>query len=148
MAALAGEHLVGRLRAPLAGPVRCGVVPAQNSSSGSMTRQLASTSSACGKSVQSPSSTSSTSRSYASGLDSVNASPYWKSIAMSRTSIEVPGTLEPNLSITPSSGCTRMTSWLLPSISMSVWVNGRCGAFLNSTAISVTRRGSRLPVRR
>ena len=32
-------------------------------------------------------STSSTSRSYASGLDSVNASPYWKSIVMSRTSI-------------------------------------------------------------
>ncbi len=93
--------------------------------------QPASTSSACGNSVRSPISTSSTSRSYASGLDSVNASPYWKSIVMSRTSMVVPGTFEPNLSVTPSSGCTRMTSWLCPSSSTSAGSNGRCGALLN-----------------
>ena len=81
-------------------------------------------------------------------MDSVNASPYRKSIATSRTSIIEPGTFEPNFSVTPSSGWTRITSWLWPSSSVSVWLNGRCGAFLNSTAISVTRRGSRLPVRR
>jgi len=124
-----------------------GAVPAQACSSGSITRQLCSTSAASGKSVRSPMSTSSTSRSYASGLDSVKASPYWKSIAMSRTSMVVPGTLEPNLITTPSSGWTRMTSWLLPSISMSAARNGRCGAFLNMMATSVTRRGSRLPAR-
>src|SRR4051794_5835477 len=41
-----------------------------------------------------------------------------------------------------------MTSWLLPSSSVSVSANGRCGARLNTRAISVTRRGSRLPGRR
>ena len=122
-AAVAGQHLVGRARAPLAGPVRlrraCRPRPPP---AGRPPASSASTSAASGNSVRSPISTSSTSRSYASGLDSVNASPYWKSIAMSRTSIVVPGTLEPNLSITPSSGCTRMTSWLLPSISTSCGV--------------------------
>ncbi len=80
-------------------------------------------------------------------MDSVKASPYWKSIVMSRTSIVVPGTFDPNLRVTPSSGCTRMTSWLWPSSSTSEAWNGRCGAFLNSTAISVTRRAIRLPAR-
>jgi len=32
-------------------------------------------------------------------------------------------------------------------LAMSAGWNGRCGAFLNSTAISVTRRGSRFPAR-
>jgi hypothetical protein len=78
----------------------------------------------------------------------VNDSPYRKSIETSRTSMEEPGTFEPNRSVIPSSGCTRITSWLCPSSSVSVIANGRCGARLNTTAISVTRRGSRLPVRR
>ena len=88
------------------------------------------------------------SRSYASGLDSVNDSPYAKSIVTSRTSMWVPGTLEPNRSVTPSSGWTRMTSAFCPSSSVAVGSNGRCGARLKTTAISVTRRPSRLPVRR
>jgi hypothetical protein len=66
----------------------------------------------------------------------------------SRTSMTLPGTFDPNLRVTPSSGCTRTTSWLLPSSSVSVSANGRCGARLKTSAISVTRRGSRLPVRR
>ena len=78
----------------------------------------------------------------------MNASPYWKSIDTSRTSMVVPGTLLPKRSVTPSSGCTRTTSWFDPSSSVSVLLNGRIGARWNSTAISVTRRGSRLPVRR
>ena len=122
-APVAGEHLVGRLGPPLAGPVgrRLGAGP-ERPPAGRSPASDASTSAACGNSVASPSSTSRISRSYASGQDSVNASPYWKSIAMSRTSIVVPGTLEPNLSVTPSSGCTRMTSWLWPSSSVSVVV--------------------------
>ncbi len=69
-------------------------------------------------------------------------------MATSRTSIAEPGTLDPNFNVTPSSGWTRTTSWLWPSSEVSVASNGRCGAGLNETAISVTRRGSRLPVRR
>ena len=66
----------------------------------------------------------------------------------SRTSMLGPGTFEPNRMVMPSSGCTRITSALAPSSSVSVCENGRCGARLNTTAISVTRRPSRLPVRR
>jgi hypothetical protein len=62
--------------------------------------------------------------------------------------MRLPGTLEPNRSVTPSSGCTLITSWLWPSSSVAVWSKGRCGASLNDTATSVTRRGSRFPVRR
>lgn len=88
------------------------------------------------------------SRSYASGLDSVKDSPYAKSIVTSRTSIEVPGTLEPNRTVTPSSGWTRMTRALPPSSSVAPDSKGRYGARLKTTAISVTRRPSRFPVRR
>ena len=59
-----------------------------------------------------------------------------------------PGTFEPNRRVTPSSGCTRTTSAFWPSSSVMVSSNGRCGARSNTTAISVTRRPSRLPVRR
>ena len=55
---------------------------------------------------------------------------------------------EPKRIVTPSSGWTRITRALLPSSSVAEAVNGRCGAFLNTTATSVTRRPSRLPVRR
>lgn len=89
------------------------------------------------------------SRSYASGLDSVKDSPYAKSIVTSRTSIEeVPGTFEPKRTVTPSSGCTRMTRAFSPSSSVAPDSKGRYGARLKTTAISVTRRPSRLPVRR
>ena len=37
----------------------------------------------------------------------------------------VPGTLAPNRSVTPSSGCTRMTSAFLPSSSVAVDSNGQ-----------------------
>ena len=60
----------------------------------------------------------------------------------------MPGTLEPNRSVTPSSGWIRITSAFWLSSSVAVSVNGRCGARLNTTATSVTRRPSRLPVRR
>ena len=66
----------------------------------------------------------------------------------SRTSIAWPGTLEPNRSVMPSSGCTRITSAFLPSSSVMVASNGRCGARLNIRAISVTLRPNRFPVRR
>ena len=81
--------------------------------------------------------------------DSVNASPYRKSIDdVADLHRRCPAPWSRTCSVTPSSGCTRMTSWLWPSSSVSVAANGRCGAFLKTTAISVTRRGSRLPVRR
>ena len=59
-----------------------------------------------------------------------------------------PGTFDPNRIVTPSSGCTRITSTLEPSSSVSVCENGRCGARLKTTVISETRLPSRLPVRR
>ena len=88
------------------------------------------------------------SRSYASGLDSVKDSPYAKSIDTSRISIEVPGTFEPKRTVMPSSGWTRMTIAFWPSSSVAVWSKGECGARWKTTAISVTRRPRRLPVRR
>ena len=66
----------------------------------------------------------------------------------SRISIAVPGTLEPKRIVMPSSGWIRITSALWVSSSVAVLVNGRCGAGLKTIATSVTRRPSRLPVRR
>ena len=66
----------------------------------------------------------------------------------SRTSIWLPGTFDPNRRVMPSSGWTRITNAFLPSSSVIVVSNGRCGARLNSSAISVTLRPNRLPVRR
>ena len=66
----------------------------------------------------------------------------------SRISIAVPGTLDPKRMVMPSSGWTRITSALCVRSSVAVALNGRCGARLNTTATSVTRRPSRLPVRR
>ena len=66
----------------------------------------------------------------------------------SRTSMAEPGTLEPNRTVTPSSGWTRITSAFWPSSLVSVAENGRCGARWKISASSVIRRGSRLPVRR
>jgi hypothetical protein len=50
--------------------------------------------------------------------------------------------------VMPSSGCTRMTTAFWPNSSVAVVSNGRWGAFLKTTAISVTRLPSRFPVRR
>ena len=66
----------------------------------------------------------------------------------SRTSIWLPGTLDPKRVVMPSSGWTRITNAFLPSSSVIVVSNGRCGARLNTSAISVTLRPSRFPVRR
>ena len=66
----------------------------------------------------------------------------------SRISMVVPGTLEPKRTVMPSSGWTRMTMAFWVSSSVEVALNGRCGARLKTTATSVTRRPSRLPVRR
>ena len=66
----------------------------------------------------------------------------------SRTSIWVPGTLEPNRIVAPSSGWTRITTAFWPKSSSPWSVKSRFGARLNTTAISVTRRPSRLPARR
>ena len=59
-----------------------------------------------------------------------------------------PGTFEPNRSVTPSSGCTRITKAFWVSSSTAESLNGWCGDRLKTTATSVTRRPSRLPVRR
>ena len=79
----------------------------------------------------------------------MNDPPYMKSMFTSRISMAVPGTLEPNRIVIPSSGWTRTTSAFWVSSSVAVSVKGsRCGARLNTTATSVTRRPRRLPVRR
>src|SRR6185312_9592527 len=110
---------------------------AQYSSIGSRIFQLSSTSWCRGNSGGSPSSTSRMSRSYASGLASVKACPYPKSIVTSRTCMLVPGTFDPKRMVTPSSGCTRITSAFWPSAEVWLSANRYCGARLNTTAISV-----------
>ena len=65
-----------------------------------------------------------------------------------RIRIRVPGTFAPSESDTPSLGCTVMTSWFgRTSCVPSCW-KPRCGTGLRTTAISVTLRARRLPVRR
>ena len=44
------------------------------------------------------------------------------------TAVADPGTFDPNRTVTPSSGCTRITRAFLPSSLVSVASNGRCGA--------------------
>ena len=58
------------------------------------------------------------------------------------------GTFDPNRSLMPSSGCTLITSAFCDSSSVIVLSNGRCGARLKTSAISVTLRPKRFPVRR
>ena len=57
------------------------------------------------------------------------------------------GALAPKRSEMPSSGWIRSTSEFASRCSAAPIVNGRCGTRLNCTATSVTRLGSRLPVR-
>ena len=66
-----------------------------------------------------------------------------------RMRMRVPGIFAPIESETPSLGCTVSTSWFCctPSEPSCCW-KARCGTGLRVTAISVTLRASRLPVRR
>ena len=65
-----------------------------------------------------------------------------------RMRIRVPGILAPREIETPSLGCMVKTSWLgLGPTEPSVW-NAMWGTGLSVTAISVTLRARRLPVRR
>ncbi|SKF62647.1 Uncharacterised protein [Mycobacteroides abscessus subsp. abscessus] len=66
----------------------------------------------------------------------------------SRISICVVGTLAPKRMVIPSSGWMRMTSAFTPRAAVSLALKGRCGAGLNCSATSVTRRGTRFAVRR
>ena len=50
----------------------------------------------------------------------MNESPYAKSMVTSRISIAVPGTFDPNRTVMPSSGCTRITSAFWPRSSVAV----------------------------
>ena len=60
----------------------------------------------------------------------------------------MPGTFDPNRRVTPSSGWIRITRAFSVRSSVDDALNGWCGAFLKTIATSVTRRPSRLPVRR
>ena len=60
----------------------------------------------------------------------------------------MPGIFAPSESDTPSFGCIVRMSWFgCTPTEPSAW-NARCGTGLSVTAISVTLRASRLPVRR
>src|SRR5215203_3064312 len=58
-----------------------------------------------------------------------------------------PGILAPSDSETPSLGCMVRMSWLACTPTEPLDWNARCGTGLSCTAISVTLRASRLPVR-
>ncbi len=74
--------------------------------------------------------------------------PYKNSMFTGRMRIRVPGILAPSDSDTPSLGWTVRTSVLgcIPSEPPSS--KARCGTGFSATAISVTLRARRLPVRR
>ena len=59
-----------------------------------------------------------------------------------------PGIFAPSRNDTPSFGCSVRISWLGSTPSEPSWLNVRWGTGLSVTAISVTLRASRLPVRR
>ena len=59
-----------------------------------------------------------------------------------------PGIFAPSDTDTPSSGWTVSTIWLACTPTEPVLWNARCGTGLSVTAISVTLRANRLPVRR
>ena len=60
----------------------------------------------------------------------------------------MPGILAPIDTDTPSSGCTVNTSWLAWIPTEPELCRAMCGIGLSITAISVSLRASRLPVRR
>ena len=65
-----------------------------------------------------------------------------------RIRMRVPGIFAPSESDTPSLGWIVITSWLGRTPSEPSCSNARCGTGRSVTAISVTLRASRLPVRR
>ena len=65
-----------------------------------------------------------------------------------RMRMRVPGILAPSESDTPSFGCIVMTSWLGCTPTEPAASKARWGTGFSVTAISVTLRASRLPVRR
>ena len=65
-----------------------------------------------------------------------------------RSFMRVPGIFAPSDSETPSFGCIVRTSWFGCTPTSPPAVNARCGTGLSVTAISVTLRARRLPVRR
>jgi len=65
-----------------------------------------------------------------------------------RSRMREPGIFAPSESETPSFGCTVRTSWFGCTPTEPWLWNARCGTGLSCTAISVTLRASRLPVRR
>ena len=65
-----------------------------------------------------------------------------------RIRIVGPGIFAPSDTDTPSSGCTVRMIWLACTPTEPELWNARCGTGLSVTAISVTLRASRLPVRR
>jgi len=65
-----------------------------------------------------------------------------------RMRIRVPGILAPMDTDTPSSGWTVNTSWLAWMPTEPELCSATCGICLSTTAISVSLRARRLPVRR
>ena len=65
-----------------------------------------------------------------------------------RMIMRVPGIFAPSRSETPSFGWTVSTSWFGCTPSEPSWLKARCGTGFSVTAISVTLRARRLPVRR
>ena len=74
--------------------------------------------------------------------------PYRNSIVTGRMIMRVPGIFAPSRSETPSLGCSVSTSWLGCTPIEPLVENARWGTGLSVTAISVSLRASRLPVRR
>ena len=64
-----------------------------------------------------------------------------------RMRMRVPGIFAPSDSDTPSLGCIVITSWLGCTPTEPAASKARCGTGLSVTAISVTLRARRLPVR-
>ena len=91
---------------------------------------------------------SSRSVSYASAGADEKLVSYSKSMFTVRICTRGEGTLAPKRSWMPSLGWMRRTSSFGSSCSAAAYENGRCGTRLNWIATSVTRFGSRLPVRR
>ncbi len=65
-----------------------------------------------------------------------------------RMIMRVPGIFAPSRSETPSLGWSVSTSWLGCTPSEPSWLKARWGTGFSVTAISVTLRARRLPVRR
>src|ERR671933_1533261 len=78
----------------------------------------------------------------------MNDVPYKNSMFTGRMRMLEPGILAPSDSDTPSLGCMGRISWLGCTPTEPCDWKARCGTGLSCTAISVTLRARRLPVRR